>query len=136
MHPYLTVGTCLSAIPRFWTPTYPYHTVGSNSRLFPAFGRQRTLITPLDPIPGVSPHLDAGAPLSHRWTRLQAFPRFLNTNTTLSQRWIHFPTYGRQRITSFPVRLVPPLSYETDLPVSFLLYSHVIIGLSHSFRPC
>ncbi|EYC24103.1 hypothetical protein Y032_0014g2325 [Ancylostoma ceylanicum] len=41
------------------TPAHPYHTVGPVSRCFPAFGRQRTLITPLDPSPAVTFYLSA-----------------------------------------------------------------------------
>ncbi|EYC04137.1 hypothetical protein Y032_0089g2237 [Ancylostoma ceylanicum] len=76
----------MQAFRLFWTPLHPYHTVGPVSRHFPAFERRRTLITPLNPNPGVSPFfgrlctlitplilsltasplLDANAPLSHR----------------------------------------------------------------------
>ncbi|EYB95419.1 hypothetical protein Y032_0160g3343 [Ancylostoma ceylanicum] len=70
-----------------WTPAHPYHIVGP---LSPHFERLRILIISLDPSPlllrtpahpyhivgPVSPSLDAGAPLSYRWTRLHAFPHF------------------------------------------------------------
>ncbi|EYC15582.1 hypothetical protein Y032_0036g3227 [Ancylostoma ceylanicum] len=52
--------TWLRALLHLLAPTHPYRTVGSVYRCFPSFGHRRTLITPFDKSPGVSPLLDVG----------------------------------------------------------------------------
>ncbi|EYC25412.1 hypothetical protein Y032_0012g1876 [Ancylostoma ceylanicum] len=92
--------TRVQAFSHFWTPAPPYHTVGSESRRFPTFGRRRTIITPLHRSPAIPPLLDAGAFLSHRWTRLQAFPRLwapAHPYHTVGPVSRHFPAFGRRR---------------------------------------
>ncbi|EYC32645.1 hypothetical protein Y032_0002g1017 [Ancylostoma ceylanicum] len=74
--------TRLKMFPCYRTPAHPSHIAGQISGHFPASGRRRTLITPLDRFPtfgcrrtlvtsldpssGIFLLLDAGAPLPHR----------------------------------------------------------------------
>ncbi|EYB90939.1 hypothetical protein Y032_0212g2246 [Ancylostoma ceylanicum] len=98
------------------------HTVRPVSRCFPAFGRRRILLTPLDPSPGVYPLLDAGALLSHGWTRPRAFPHFwtpAHPYHTAGPIFMCFPAFGRRRTL---ITTLDPISIHPSclLPFCFL----------------
>ncbi|EYC20779.1 hypothetical protein Y032_0021g420 [Ancylostoma ceylanicum] len=127
----------MSAFPRYCAPAHlPYHNGGPDSSHFErrraiikspdpssafptAFRRRRILIPPLNPSPVVSSSFDAGAPLSHRWTRLRAFSPLLDAGPTFRRRRILITTVDPSRqVHSSVVRYRVFDSYRTPIEIT------------------